>query len=606
MTARQPEGKILSAAIATENDVVYVRQRTRHIAALIGFNSLDQTALATAVSEVARNALQYAGGGRIDFTLDLSTTPQFFAIQITDKGPGIENLKSVLRGEYQSPTGMGIGLTGTRRLAERFRVVSDCSGTTVSFGKVIPGDRPLAPKELGRLAAALAHQSLANTSEEHHHQNRELLHALEMLDIVNKELQKRNEELARLNLELEETNRGAMALYAELDEKAEALRKADELKSQFVSHVSHEFRTPMNAVLALANLLLRRMDGDLNPEQEKQVMFIRKAASDLIEIVNDLLDLAKVESGKTDVHYKEVDVGQLLSGVRALMRPLATNEMVTLIFDESPSLTIATDESKVAQILRNLISNALKFTERGEVRISAEFDEKNRSVKFSVEDTGIGIAPQDLESIFQEFSQVQNAYQKRVKGTGLGLSLSRKLAMLLHGTLQVTSEVGVGSRFVLCVPTHPHTTVASGQSDPELRPILLIDDEESARYLTRQLLRGTRRPILESTEGWQGAERARFEQPALILLDLIMMGASGFDVLDELKADPMTSSIPIVIQTSKVLNPVDRERLGNRPAAIMTKEPGRRTDALSLIRKILNEPMLFVDEPEFANHMAST
>lgn len=600
MTARQPTQQVLlSANIATDNDIVYARQRARQIGAILGFSQLDQTALATAVSEITRNALQYAGGGKIEFAVERSSVPQALSIQVSDNGPGIQNLESVLWGEHKSTTGMGIGLIGTRRLTEHFHIESDRSGTIVSFCKTIPSSLDPPALDLSRIAAELAQQPRPSVLEESQRQSRELLQALETIDATGKELQKRNEELARLNLELEETNRGAVALYAELDEKAEALRRADDLKSQFVSHVSHEFRTPMNAVLALSNLLLRRMDGDLTTEQEKQVTFIRKAASDLIEMVNDLLDLAKVESGKTEVRYKSTDVGHMLGGIRALMRPLATNDMVSLIFEEPPSLQIVTDEAKVGQILRNLVSNALKFTERGEVRVTTTVAEGGRLVEFAVQDTGIGIAHADLEAVFREFSQVQNARQQQVKGTGLGLSLSRKLATLLHGSLRVTSEVGVGSRFVLAIPTRPQTATDIPEVPNDSRPILLIDDEESARYLTRQLLRGTKRPILESSEGWQGAERARFEQPALIILDLIMIGATGFDVLEELKADPMTRDIPVVIQTSKALNAMDRERLDNKAAAIMSKQPGNRVEALCVIREILDESALFIDEPEF-------
>ena len=188
------------------------------------------------------------------------------------------------------------------------------------------------------------------------------------------ELEKRQEDFARLNVELDETNRGVVALYAELEEKAVALRRADEIKSRFLSHVSHEFRTPVNSVLALTRILLDRVDGDLSAEQEKQVSYIRDAAQQLAEIVNDLLDLAKVEAGKIEVHSTLIDLSQFFGATRALMRPLVTRESVNLVFEEpAAGLTVYTDESKLGQILRNLISNALKFTQHGEVRVAAHF-----------------------------------------------------------------------------------------------------------------------------------------------------------------------------------------------------------------------------------------
>ncbi len=289
---------------------------------------------------------------------------------------------------------------------------------------------------MSRLSLQLAQQPSPQLSDALQQQNRDLLQALGALRVRENELAGRSSELARLNLELEETNRGVVALYAELEERATALRRADALKSQFLSYVSHEFRTPVNSVMALTHLLLRRTDGDLTGEQEKQVIFIRKAVEGLAEMVNDLLDLAKVESGKTEVRNSSVEVSQILGAVRALMRPLATNDAVTLVFEDPPAgLMIETDEAKLGQILRNLVSNALKFTEKGEVRVSVRCSPEDGAVSFAVKDTGIGIAPEHLEVVFQEFSQIDHSIQGRVKGTGLGLSLSRKLAELLEGSL---------------------------------------------------------------------------------------------------------------------------------------------------------------------------
>ena len=166
MTVRQHKSPVLlSAAITTENDVVYARQRARQIAAALGFHTLDQTALATAVSEIARNALQYGGGGRVEFAVDVANVPQFFWIDITDKGPGIHNLDAVLRGEHQSATGMGIGMIGSRRLTERFGVESSRAGTSVAFGKSISNSHVLRTADLGRIAGSLAQQSPPTISD---------------------------------------------------------------------------------------------------------------------------------------------------------------------------------------------------------------------------------------------------------------------------------------------------------------------------------------------------------------------------------------------------------------------------------------------------------
>jgi CheY-like chemotaxis protein/nitrogen-specific signal transduction histidine kinase len=415
------------------------------------------------------------------------------------------------------------------------------------------------------------------------------------------ELEKREQELARLNLELEETNRGVVALYAELDEKADALKHANEMKSHFLRYVSHEFRTPVNSVLALTQLLLRRMDGELTPEQEKQVEYIRRAVQELGEMVNDLLDLAKVEAGKTEIRISRVDLSHFVGSIRALMRPLATNDAVALIFDDPPpEIALETDESKLGQILRNMISNALKFTEKGEVRVSIR-PARNSSLCFSVSDTGVGIAAADLSAIFQEFTQVNNRLQKNVKGTGLGLPLSRKLAVLLGGTLEATSTPGSGSTFSLTLPMAPASALSpSAAALPSSRQsILIIDDEEASRYITRQLLRGTKYGIIESAEGIEGAERARFERPALIILDLLMPQRNGFEVLDELQADETTRDIPVVIHSSKELTEADLKRLASRPAAVLPKGAEGRRQAFEVIRRILGESELFCGEPEF-------
>ena len=367
------QGKLLlSLRIRTERDIVVARQRARQLGTLLGLATPDQVGLATAVSEIVRNAVLYAGEAKVDFEVDLFSRPQFLWVRVTDKGPGIQNLQSVLDGHFQSKTGLGTGISGARRLTDRFEISSvPNDGTLVRFGKALPSQaREFDMGDLARLTLQLAQQPTPEPHDALREQNHDLIQTLDTLRSRERELESRKLELERLNLELAETNRGVVALYAELEERATALRRADELKSQFLSYVSHEFRTPVNSVMALSYLLLRRTDGELTAEQEKQVVFIRKAVEGLAEMVNDLLDLAKVEAGKTEVQTSTVEVGQVLGAVRALMRPLATNEAVTLTFEESPpGLVIETDEAKLGQILRNLVSNALKFTEKGEVRV---------------------------------------------------------------------------------------------------------------------------------------------------------------------------------------------------------------------------------------------
>jgi signal transduction histidine kinase/CheY-like chemotaxis protein len=599
---------VLSVKLADEQDIVTARQRARQLASLLGFTAQEQVAIATSVSEITRNVQQYAKEGSVDFSVELESSPQNFWATVTDSGPGISDLEAILAGTYESPTGMGVGLIGTRRLMTYFHVESQLGkGTTVRFGRPIPaGLTPLGPSSLAALCQRLSQERTSGSADELQRQNRELLQTLAVLRLREAELEKRQAELSSLNLELEETNRGVLALYGELDENAAALRRADEMKSRFLWHVSHEFRTPLNSIGALARLLLGHTDGPLSAEQEKQVAYIRQAATELTEMVNDLLDLAKVESGKTELRITRLEVEHLLGSVRALMRPLAINDAVKLIFEEStPSLWMRTDESKVCQILRNLISNALKFTQAGTVNVSASASPGGSEICFLVRDTGIGIAPEHLGRIFEEFQQIENPLQRDVKGTGLGLPLSRKLAALLNGTLTVTSTPGSGSTFTLTLPRNfmseeTKTCSSAVHIGPQHDAILLIDDDERARYLTRQMFTGTRHEILDASGGIEGAERARFEMPALIVLDLAMPDRSGFDVLDELKSNPATRGIPIVIQSARRLSAADRERISDRVLAILPKSGADRQDAFLKIREVLGEPNLFANEPEFA------
>ena len=262
-------------------------------------------------------------------------------------------------------------------------------------------------------------------------------------------------EVEALNVELAETNKGVVALYAELDDKAEQLRQASELKSRFLSYMSHEFRTPLGSIRSMARLLLDRMDGPLNAEQEKQVRFMQDAAGELTEMVNDLLDLAKIEAGRVTISPAWFEMVDLFAALRGMFKPILTNEAVTLVMEEPVGVPrIYTDDKKLSQVLRNFISNALKFTHEGEVRVAARGDAGGDTVTFSVADTGIGIAKEYHAAIFEDFVQVDSPIQKRLRGTGLGLSLSRKIAELLGGGVAVQSEPGKGSTFSVTIPIH--------------------------------------------------------------------------------------------------------------------------------------------------------
>ena len=541
--------RILSVAIDYEQDIVSMRQRARQIAALLGFDNQDQVRIATAVSEIARNAHRYAGRGSAEFALEGTTSPQLLIVRVTDRGPGIAHLQSILAGEYRSRTGMGLGIIGARRLMDQFDIRSaEGKGTEVILKKMLPPDASyFGAPQLSRIAETLAANHPDTPLQEIQHQNRELLRALD-------ELKERQDDLVRLNRELEDTNRGVVALYAELDEKAAHLRRADEMKSRFLSNMSHEFRTPLNSIRALARLLLDRTDGPLTSEQEKQVGFMRKAAEDLTQLVDDLLDLAKIEAGKVVVQPIDFSAAELFSALRGMLKPLLVSESVHLRFEEADGLPMLhTDEAKVSQILRNFISNALKFTERGEVRVSATLNAAGDMVTFAVADTGIGIAPEDQALVFEEFTQIQGPLQRKVKGTGLGLPLCRNLANLLGGTVSVESERGIGSTFYATVPLRYAAAAGAEPAEPATEidasrvRVLVVEDDENTQLVYEKTLRDTAYQLIAARTLRQANDVLAQAAPGAIVLDLALKGEQTWQWLSALKRESATQNIPVVI-----------------------------------------------------------
>ena len=592
---------LLSHTLQYDEDVVTARQRAAHIAALLGFDVSQQTRIATATSEIVRNAFRYAGAGTVDFSVDVEARPQRLVIEVRDRGRGIAQLDEVLAGRFQSTTGMGVGIAGARRLMDGFALQSSPAGTTVVLEKFLsPRADVITCERVRQIADSVAHRRPESLVEEVQRQNQELLRALD-------ELQRKQQELVHLNRELEDTNRGVVALYAELDEKADHLRRADELKSRFLSNMTHEFRTPVNAIIGLCNLLIEdaQHDGrDAGPE----LLYIRKAAEQLSDLVNDLLDLAKVEAGKTVVRAAPFEVPQLFGALRGMLRPLLLDRSVALVFEDHPELpTLHTDEGKVSQILRNLISNALKFTERGEVRVSARADDTAETIRFSVSDTGIGIAPDDQERIFEEFTQLEHRLQRGVRGTGLGLSLSRRLAELLEGALGVVSEPGVGSTFTLTLPVRCPSAGAAAEAvewrvEPDKLPLLVVDEDAGAQHLASKLLKGSPYQACPARSIEQADQALPEIRPAAIVLD--MGGRQAWEFLIRVKRDSATAAIPLVAVSALP----DRDRaLAAGADAYLSKPVERRQllDTLATVRAGVERPIrvLVVDDQQVARYL---
>jgi len=700
---------ILQIKFMSERDVVLARQRAGEIASLMGFDSHEQTRISTAVSEAVRDCLHHGSVDEITFHARDTDKGTLFEICIRTSLIEPSRTTSLLTKTETLEVRLASGMTAARRLMDQFDVEpAAAGGSTITLGRFLPRGVRISSSDAKRIAEQIARQEPRDAMEEVRQQNQELV-------IVLEELRKRQEELIELNMELDNTNRGVLALHAELEQRSEQLRKANELKTRFISEMSHEFRTPINSILSLCQILVDRMDGDLTSEQEKQVGFIRKSADDLSNLVNDLLDLAKIEAGKIDVHPAEFDTRDLFGALKGVMKPLLTTETVRLVFEEPSELpTLFTDEPKVSQILRNLLSNAIKFTEQGEVRVSAAMDADREAIVFSVADTGIGISREDQEIIFQEFVQVRSPVQKKVKGTGLGLPLSRKLAELLGGNLSCKSRPGEGSTFLAAIPVRYEEGAAQKkepsapekrenekgivlviEDDPEsvliyrkflqdtgfqvmdastiaeaqqvlsqVRPaliildilfhgkpdgweflaeltsneatkdipvlvvtvleerqramilgahdfyvkpidradllkklnkfpaakkLLIIDDEEIARYILKGLLAGTPYVVIEAATGEEGLAKALSEKPDVITLDLIMPGMSGFRVLTRLKADPRTENIPVIIVTSKQMEDQERKELSKSALEILSKHVSSREQTIRQLRTMLQK-----------------
>jgi signal transduction histidine kinase/DNA-binding response OmpR family regulator len=583
--------------LANERDVVSARQRARSIAASLGFDQHDQIRIATAVSEIARNAFRYARGGAVSFSVD--SERKMFQIAVTDQGAGIPHLETVLAGSYRSTTGMGMGILGTKRLMDDFSIDATRTGTSVRFGKMLPHHaHPFEKAALQRISAEISRQNPATPIDELQTQNRELLKTLN-------ELRERKEELVEMNNELQDTNRGVVALYAELDERADYLRRASELKSSFLSNMSHEFRTPLNSMLALTRMLLDRMDGELNSEQDQQIRFIQQSAKELAEMVDDLLDLAKVEAGRLEVKPRRFIVDELFGALRGMLKPLLADSSLNLVFEIPETLpSLFTDEQKVSQILRNFISNAIKFTPRGDVRVGAVgFDE---FIEFSVTDTGIGISESDQRIIFEEFAQVDNSMQRRVKGTGLGLPLSRKLAELLGGSVEVRSVIGQGSTFVFRVPINyagaaPPVEIALPELEAGKKFILIIEDNPETAFIYSRYL---------TSAGFQAYAVSSIDEankfiakirPSAIILDLLLRGETSWNFLREIKSSE--ASIPVLVMS---VSDDERKIYGLGADAYVTKPfvPDEMIAAIVKITSPTTRPrILMIDDNEVSRYL---
>jgi signal transduction histidine kinase len=433
--------------VRREADIVKVRERVRRLAREMRFDTTTQIKITTAVSELTRNIYEYAGSGAITLAVAFRRgIPNAAGLQLTarDEGPGIAeaSLHSIMRGQYSSPSGLGVGLTGTRRLMDEFEIESaEGAGMRVTIIKWLPPEEAAGVRErVDALRADFNAEEGESAVEELARQNRDFVRILG-------ELEEKREELERLNEQLTASN-------AELNEANARLRELADMREEFLALTTHDLRSPLTVISGVISFFTSGRLGELSPEQKNMVRMVERNTQNLIELVNDLLDAAKLESGSLQLELTDVDLRALINEACEPFVQLAREKGLALTLEDShaPVPPVPADHAKLRRVIVNLLSNALKFTPRGgriSVRVELSGDAE---VCIAVADTGVGIAADDLPALFDKYEQARHRATRGEKGTGLGLYITRQLVELHGGTIRVESEVGRGSTFSFTLP----------------------------------------------------------------------------------------------------------------------------------------------------------
>jgi len=454
------------------------------------------------------------------------------------------------------------------------------------------------------LSNVLAGAAVARLAEKLHAGNEELT-------AVNEELQAQSEELQQQTEELREQTE-------ELESQRFQVEEANRLKSEFLSNMSHELRTPLNSVMALSQLMLSRGPGKDPGQDAEHLRVIERNGRQLLSLINDILDLSKVESGHMDVVLTDFDPRELVERALATVRPMANEAGLSLEVRVADMGRMHCDEERINQILLNLLSNAVKFTEQGGIVLDVSVAEG--MVSYAVTDTGIGISEADIPHVFDEFRQVDGSATRRFEGTGLGLAICQRLAHLLGGEITVESTVGEGSTFTLVLPRKcPETAVKAGNHpvtdgaarSPRLtgeegtlptRPrstaparekplVLIVEDNEVAVLQVRSALEESGYAVTVASSGAEAIERAKAETPDGIILDLMMPEMDGFQVLEEIRSMPLNANTPVLILTAKELTATDRARLTrNNVQQLIQKGDVNRDALVAYVADLLKKP----------------
>lgn len=459
-------------------------------------------------------------------------------------------------------------------------------------------------------------EALQNQQEELRQSNEELTRQSEVLQASEEELKVQEEELRQINAELEERNEAVELARQALSLKAKELELTSKYKSEFLANMSHELRTPLNSVLILAKLLSENKQQNLSEKQVEYAAVIHKSGSDLLNLINDILDLSKIEAGKVDFNFEKITVASVLQDIQLLFAVVAEEKSVTLngtIGEQVPSY-IVTDKARLEQVIKNLLSNAFKFTPAGG-RIDLEFaiapkgafplgDALSRAEKvlaITVRDTGIGIAPDKHQLIFEAFQQADGSTSRKFGGTGLGLSISKELIRRLGGEISLRSEEGKGSIFTLFLPTeHQETTLPAGQAIvlPDMpvfperpvseqnvlqddrkdiragdRTMLVIEDDPYFASMVQDFARDKGYKTIVALQGDEGLLYARKYRPTAIILDMQLPVIDGWSLLKLLKNNDNLKHIPV-----HIISGADESRLSVGGALAYLRKPLGKED----------------------------
>jgi len=492
------------------------------------------------------------------------------------------------------------GELGKALMTGRISLIRDIPESTVftfktTAGTAIPREILTIPLVVeGRIMAVISLATLAAYSADHHQileharigmntalsnllAGRETARMAESLQLSNEELVAVNEELQAQAEELREQTEELREQTEELRAQRVQIEEGSRLKSEFLTNMSHELRTPLNSIMSLSQLMLSKGVGKAPEKDAEHLRVIERNGRRLLALINDILDLSKIEAGRMNIVLSDFDPREVVERTVGIVRPMAEEKGLNLAVKIAEVPRMHSDEERIAQILLNLLANAVKFTERGEIAL--EVSATDDTISYAVRDTGIGISEKDLPHVFEEFRQADGSTTRRYEGTGLGLAICQKLAHILGGRITAESAVGQGSTFTLVLPLRCPAPLAATDAEgrftalePRRRPrragparekplILVVEDNEVAALQVRSALEENGYVVSVAASGAEAIKLAEAELPDALILDVMMPEMDGFEVLDAVRSSEALADIPVLVLTAKELTAADHARL---------------------------------------------